>query len=377
MRIVLWNVMSNMHGNGSNFIKTGLSKMTILLLQLLFRGEHRVKVFRSAIGFMFLLFVAFYPINASAATLNEAQLAVKKAESYGGSLKWQMSVERNNGIRDIDMKLYNDTKTYYQKAVTIVSSLKKSTAKTQLEARLSSNVKQQIDKAATYIDALKVGQSVEAKRLELKKRNDSLVMNHETVILYNNLSAEIKKLDRVVSRVYGKPNRDAFREKFVNPARLEQNRIIYPVSAFIELERAKQELAKNEVNVDYVLDRFILIDRFLEKIEQESIYLNIASNLHILEMELADMNTFDGPRVISVEVVEDAANTIRVLFKGGEADPVEEEYYEIEIPYEVGKNSVIGFEHGGYEYLVNIYWNEGQFGGLFAHVIELDSRIIE
>lgn len=83
--------------------------------------------------------------------------------------------------------------------------------------------------SVAYKDADKSGKVLTELRLSFEESIDA--GNLELIdISYDDYSAAIKKTERAIGKVSGKTNRRALLEKYVTPAKIARERVIYEVS---------------------------------------------------------------------------------------------------------------------------------------------------
>jgi hypothetical protein len=189
---------------------------------------------------------------AQAATTNNAEKLVTKAEKLAGALKWQVSYDYRKKVypkKVLDypnMKLFNDTKSALKAAREEVKKLK-GKEKEIFEARLE-RVQVYVDRATRYIDAVSAGKKIEAKANLLKKLISNNIVNDSTETAYHDLSKEIRTKSPTFSKVYGASARKAFVETYVKPAQQVKDSALYPVSIKIATDRLNAALKENKID---------------------------------------------------------------------------------------------------------------------------------
>jgi predicted DNA-binding protein YlxM (UPF0122 family) len=145
----------------------------------------------------------------------EAEKLVRKAESYAGSLKWEISIDYRkkkypkNPVSQIDMKLYNNTKNALFEAHEAAQSLYDYSLIERVEA-----VEVIYLRAQAYIDAINAGQKLFSKFEEYRKLYKQNPNSAKTKQVYNELMNQAKKTNTMIYRVYGKSTREAMLQKY-------------------------------------------------------------------------------------------------------------------------------------------------------------------
>ncbi|MBH0169293.1 Ig-like domain-containing protein [Fictibacillus sp. 18YEL24] len=252
---------------------------------------------------------AFVAVNpAQAATAAEADVLVKKAESLGGTLKWAISVEGSwDGHSNPDMKLFNDTKAAHAKAVTAVSSLPAGSQKTALQTRLNDKVKLYVDRAVTVIDAVSAGKKIEGKKMALETQLDASKIDSATVKAYDDLSAEIRKQESLLSRVYGQTSRASIRDYYQKSAEAVKAEAKYPVSVLVELGRL--DAAITAKNLTEATTRYTNISDWLPKVENATMKAELQAQF---DAKKSAYEALKAPKIESVSAID--ASTIEIKF---------------------------------------------------------------
>ncbi|MRX72154.1 hypothetical protein GJU40_08320 [Bacillus lacus] len=118
-------------------------------------------------------------------------------------------------------------------------------------------------RSARMIDSVKVGQELDSKLNSFRQQliNDQ-TMNPSTSALYDQFSDDIRKAESVVSRIYGPDNRKVFNDRFVTPAKIAKETVIYEVSIYRLLDRIEGFV--NADNKQAAIEHFAMLER-LEK----------------------------------------------------------------------------------------------------------------
>lgn len=178
-------------------------------------------------------FVAAAPTQA--ATNVDAQ--VKAAVDAGTVLKWAISIEGTGDGATRPWDAYNDAKAKLAKAEAAVAGLSaadKAVATAKLEA-----TKLQITRAMAYIDAITAGEKITTARLALETAIASGNLNAvETA--YHGMTAEARKQNKLLDRVYGQSTRDLIRTNYKVAAEKVQASVLYDVTVKMALDKADE-----------------------------------------------------------------------------------------------------------------------------------------
>ncbi|MFT4415331.1 YHYH domain-containing protein [Fredinandcohnia humi] len=145
----------------------------------------------------------------------EAEKLVRLAESFGGSLKWEISLEYRkskypkNPLSQLNMKLYNNTKVSLNKAKNAAEDLSDYWMLDRLVI-----VEEYLLRAQAYIDAVTAGEKLLKKVEEYKKLYAVSPEGEQTKSALFQMEAEWRKLNIMVYRVYGKTTREALLQKY-------------------------------------------------------------------------------------------------------------------------------------------------------------------
>ncbi|EWG12046.1 hypothetical protein [Cytobacillus firmus] len=302
-----------------------------------------------------LLFTAF-PIQKTEAayTYSQAEKLVVQAEKWAGALKWQISVEYNKTLEMPDMKLFNSTKTAYSTAQTAVNSLKDS-RKAALQYRLGQNVELHINRAIAYIDALNGGKKIEKLSNELSYLIKEEIYMIRMDDLYHELSYEIRKQAILLYRVYGKSTREAILAKYKLPAEQLKSKVAYFVTVKDLVDKAKLEMAKDEVDIYLMINYLDKANSMLDKITPEHAMRALQTDIVKLSSELSSISEsyFEGPMIEGLNTEDGFQETMIVIFDM--ADYLQEELYLLDEPLKYQQTRILTFEFEGFEYTVLLY----------------------
>ncbi|WP_113930690.1 hypothetical protein [Bacillus sp. P14.5] len=120
---------------------------------------------------------------ASAASFSEAERLVEKAESWGGALKWAISIEYTGKVDYPNMNTFNHTKSALLEAQKAVAALPEGEQKRELENRLESKVNVYYTRAVAYIDAITSGKKYKVIKLRCMITSTSMKILRKPGIL--------------------------------------------------------------------------------------------------------------------------------------------------------------------------------------------------
>ncbi|MRX73679.1 hypothetical protein GJU40_16170 [Bacillus lacus] len=209
---------------------------------------------------------------AQAATATQAESLVKTAETAAGQLKPFYTITNANQVAvtaEFTQK-FNASGTAIRQAKAAVATLSGS-QKTFLEYRIAQAEENHL-RAARVIDAVKVGNELNAAVAVLNPFITSQNLEESTVAAYNAVSEAIRKSERVNGKVYGAAARDAVNNKFVLPAKIARETIIFEVSRYNlhkDIEKTVDEKRFAEVPEKVAL---------LERLEARSILIKEDGN---------------------------------------------------------------------------------------------------
>ena len=158
------------------------------------------------------------PINADAAS--SAKNAVTKAEKLAAQLKKDINYgarKKANPKTAVGLpneKLYKQTKTAYNKALAETKKVKNTKERKVLQTRLAQKVKPFIDRTDKYRAAVQTGIKLNASSKALNVRVQANNLNSTTKKQYDQVSADLKKLDKQIKSVYGATTRPALTKAY-------------------------------------------------------------------------------------------------------------------------------------------------------------------
>jgi g-D-glutamyl-meso-diaminopimelate peptidase len=113
--------------------------------------------------------------------------------------------------------------------------------------------------AARFIDGVMTGEKLLQQQLQLETLIKNGQLTTETVNVYNELSAQIRNTERVISRVYSSKVRQLMAEKYIVPAKISKETVSYEISRYLVLEDIENLLSQG--NVDAAKEKFAVLER--------------------------------------------------------------------------------------------------------------------
>ncbi|MCM3162607.1 hypothetical protein [Metabacillus litoralis] len=214
--------------------------------------------------------VAVTPTQA--ASQANVEEVVNNAFNLAKSLKSLYALSQNNDVEltEENIAKYNKAKELIQKAQSLLSSSNVSN-KNKLEAKLKSAEEIRL-RVARVIDLTKLKDRLNELQAELNKDIENQVLNDKTVNKYNQLSAEIRKTERAIGKMYGSENRKIANELVITPAKISKETIIYEVSRYNLLKEIEDLIRDNKL--DEVKEQLAV----LERLEKRSLDIKEAGN---------------------------------------------------------------------------------------------------
>ncbi|MCM3162728.1 Ig-like domain-containing protein [Metabacillus litoralis] len=194
---------------------------------------------------------------ASAASASTVETAVVQAEKDAIAL--------GKFYRSTDLNVSADFSAAYNKAKKSIESAKAQVAtltgsqKSLLSARVAAADANRL-KAAYYIDGVKFVQNDLAEATAaLAEHVEAGEITDETVEVYNNLSATIRKAERVIGKIYGSEVRKAIESTYLLDAKFAREAVIYEVSQYELMGEIAEQVAAGELTT--AADNFKVLER--------------------------------------------------------------------------------------------------------------------
>ena len=194
-----------------------------------------------------LVTAAFVATSPSADAASNVQNLVTKAQESSKSLVkfYNVKSQKDISVSKEFAAAYDQASGDIQKAEKAVQALKDGSEKKKLTAQLNV-AKDRHLKAARIIDSVKAATELEVLVEKLNGYVEAGTMNQELVETYHALSEQIRKAERVFSKVYGADNRSAVRNAFLIEAKIAKETVIYEVSIHSLQDKIEQLLAENK-----------------------------------------------------------------------------------------------------------------------------------
>lgn len=194
---------------------------------------------------------------ASAASASTVETAVVQAEKDAIAL--------GKFYRSTDLNVSADFSAAYNKAKKSIESAKAQVAtltgsqKSLLSARVAAADANRL-KAAYYIDGVKFVQNDLAEATAaLAEHVEAGEITDETVEVYNNLSATIRKAERVIGKIYGSEVRKAIESTYLLDAKFAREAVIYEVSQYELMNEIAEQVAAGQLTT--AADNFKVLER--------------------------------------------------------------------------------------------------------------------
>jgi NlpC/P60 family/SbsC C-terminal domain len=163
---------------------------------------------------------------------------------------WEQMVARYKTVEDINGLDANLLKQYQQLSKNVQQSG-------------NQDSREYLLRTAHMIDAVKVGMQLDQERSEFQEELiQQQQLNDSTVQQYDEFSAFIRKNERIISRLYGQGNRQTFASRFITPAKIAKETVIYEVSMYRLMDQI--ETLIEQQNFAEAKEKFAMLER-LEK----------------------------------------------------------------------------------------------------------------
>lgn len=101
--------------------------------------------------------------------------------------------------------------------------------------------------AARFIDAVKSAKSLDEQIIVFDEAVERGILDASVVQQYDQFSYQIKKSEKVISKVYGSLPRSLFSEKYLNPAKIMKESVIFEISRYNLLTEMNALLDRKEL----------------------------------------------------------------------------------------------------------------------------------
>ncbi|EIJ80469.1 peptidase M14 carboxypeptidase A [Bacillus methanolicus PB1] len=129
------------------------------------------------------------------------------------------------------------------------------------------------NKAAVFIDTVNNGNKLASMNAALMSTLEKGILDKNTVDQYHQFSYQLKKTEQFINRLYGPHVRKLAAEKYVLPAKITKETIIYEISRFMLMEEIEAELNTNQ-DLSLIEQKLAELDR----LEKRSIAIKQAGN---------------------------------------------------------------------------------------------------
>ena len=162
------------------------------------------------------------PINVDAAL--SAKNSVTKAEKLAIQLKKDINygarkkADPKTAVGLPNENLYKQTETAYNKALAETKKIKNTKERKVLQTRLAQKVKLVIERTDNYRSAVQMGIKLKEASNVLNERVQAANLNETTKKQTDQVSMDLKKLDKQIKSVYGKTTRPALTKEYSDKA---------------------------------------------------------------------------------------------------------------------------------------------------------------
>jgi len=127
-------------------------------------------------------------------------------------------------------------------------------------------------RAARFFDGVRTGEQLITAQNQLRVFIDNQVMNDDMEKAYDFLSSEIRRTERAIGRVYGPEPRRLVGNKFVLPAKIARETVIWEMTRYKLLKDMDAQLDRG--NINQMEENFALLNR----LERRSVEIKAAGN---------------------------------------------------------------------------------------------------
>lgn len=218
-----------------------------------------------------------YSLNQSriSTATKEAESKVSQAisKSKGLRLYYSSNVksEKDLVVNASFSAIYGAANSSIQSAEKIIKSLSSKDFE-RLNARLQEEAVYHRDKAAAFIDSLATSNKMAKQTTALQAVVDTGVLDENTVQAYHNLSSQIRKTGILTGKMYGPHVRDLMSTKYVIPAKILKETIIYEITRYMLIEEIEALLSLD--NMELIEEKFAE----LQRLENRSVEIKASGN---------------------------------------------------------------------------------------------------
>ena len=222
----------------------GETSLPLSEFQTIWKQNQGVGLYVAGIGYSLNQAKAGSKVTQATNQTNDAVAKSRKLRSYySGNIK---SVN--------DFKVNTDFAKAYQnaaKSITAAETLLKGIPQSD-QNRLKGVLQEAYDhkaRAAVFIDTEKTGAQLTAMNSELTKLIDAGTLDEHTVEAYHKFSYQIKKAELFINKLYGPHVRNIAAEKFVLPAKITKETVIYEISRYMLMEEIEINLKASRLDI--------------------------------------------------------------------------------------------------------------------------------
>lgn len=159
----------------------------------------------------------------------------------------------------------------YNQAKTAVNNAKSASLDSNQLNRIS-EADELLLRSARFFDAIKTGDELNDAKANLQSYINSEEMSDELEKVYDELSAEIRRTERAIGRVYGPSQRSLVGDKYILPAKIARETLIWEVTRYKLMKEMESEIANDQLEM--VEENFALLNR----LERRSVEIKEAGN---------------------------------------------------------------------------------------------------
>lgn len=222
----------------------GETSLPLSEFQTIWKQNQGVGLYAAGIGYSLSQAKSGSKVTQATNQTNDAVAKSRKLRSYySGNIK---SV--------IDFKVDTDFAKVYQnaaKSIAAAETLLKGIPQSD-QNRLKGVLQEAYDhktRAAVFIDTEKTGAQLTAMNSELIKLIDAGILDEHTVEAYHKFSYQIKKAELFINKLYGPHVRDIAAEKYVLPAKITKETVIYEISRYMLMEEIQINIGDGKLDL--------------------------------------------------------------------------------------------------------------------------------
>ncbi|MGG3887949.1 NlpC/P60 family protein [Metabacillus fastidiosus] len=165
-----------------------------------------------------------------------------------------------------------------------------------------------LTKTANLIDSVNLAAKLEQSTNELKKvLIENQQLDESSVALYHSFSEDIRKSEKVYSRLSGSDLRKRFNQESITPAKISKETVIYEVSMYGLLKVIEDTVAQGNVSeAQSLLEKYNRLENRASEIKilGNSIHENAYNNLETINAQLKERKSLIEKQLPAVEKPE-------------------------------------------------------------------------